>query len=34
VTNTTEPPAREGGKKVEDRFAELCRQLKNEAGVI
>jgi electron transfer flavoprotein beta subunit len=33
VTNTTEPPAREGGKKV-DSVAELVDKLKNEAGVI
>ncbi|MDX1715615.1 MAG: electron transfer flavoprotein subunit beta/FixA family protein [Anderseniella sp.] len=33
VTNTTEPPAREGGKKV-GSVAELVDKLKNEAGVI
>jgi electron transfer flavoprotein beta subunit len=33
VTNTAEPPAREGGKKV-DSVAELVDKLKNEAGVI
>jgi len=33
VTNTAEPPAREGGKKV-GSVAELVDKLKNEAGVI
>ncbi len=33
VINTTEPPAREGGKKV-GSVAELVDKLKNEAGVI